>query len=86
MCNLFKRTYAETLSSAPYVLDTPVSAASPDVVVTPSGYTATLTVTDADKNTLYDGGVTGFRSYLFEENGHLRRQARRQGRWKLVRP
>lgn len=69
MGNLFKRTYAETLSSAPYVLDTPVSAASPDVVVTPSGYTATLTVTDADKNTLYDGGVTGFRSYLFEENG-----------------
>ena len=67
--NLFKRTYAETLSSAPYVLDTPVSGASPDVVVTPSGYTATLTVTDADKNTLYDGGVTGFRSYLFEENG-----------------
>lgn len=67
--NLFKRTYAETLSSAPYVLDTPVSGASPDVVVTPSAYTATLTVTDADKNTLYDGGVTGFRSYLFEENG-----------------
>ena len=51
------------------MLDTPVSGASPDVVVTPSGYTATLTVTDADKNTLYDGGVTGFRSYLFEENG-----------------
>lgn len=67
--NLFKRTYAETISSTPAVLETPVSGASPDLIVTPSGYNGTLTITDADKNTVYEGGVTGFRSYLFTENG-----------------
>ena len=67
---LFRRTYAETLSSAPLELAEPVSGASPDLLVTPSsGYTAELTVTDADKEEVYSGSATGFRSFRFSANG-----------------
>lgn len=67
---LFRRTYAETLNSAPTELTEPVSGASPDLLVTPSsGYTAELTVTDADKEEIYSGSATGFRSFRFTENG-----------------
>ena len=37
--------------------------------MTPSDYSTQLTITDADKETVYEGSVTGFRSYLFAENG-----------------
>lgn len=67
--DFFKRSYAETLSSAPIELEDAVSGASPDIVVTPSDYSTQLTITDADKETVYEGSVTGFRSYLFAENG-----------------
>ncbi|WP_455502320.1 peptidoglycan DD-metalloendopeptidase family protein [Gemmiger sp.] len=67
--HIFKRTYAETLNAAPTELAEPVSGASPDVVVTPSSYATQFTVTDEAGETLYDGSVTGFRSYLFAENG-----------------
>ena len=68
--HIFKRTYAETLSSAPYELEDSVSGASPDIVVTPSsGYTTALTITNAENESVYEGSVTGFRSYLFAENG-----------------
>ena len=67
--SFFRRTYAETLNSSPVVLEDAISDASPDIIVTPSDYSTQLTITDADKETVYEGSVTGFRSYLFAENG-----------------
>lgn len=67
--SFFRRTYAETLNSSPVVLEDAISDASPDIVVTPSDYSTQLTITDADRETVYEGSVTGFRSYLFAENG-----------------
>ena len=67
--SFFRRTYAETLNSSPVVLEDAISDASPDIVVTPSDYSTQLTITDADKETVYEGSATGFRSYLFAENG-----------------
>lgn len=64
-----RRTYAETLNPAPDELALPVSGASPDLVVTPGGYSAQLTITDAAGESIYDGSATGFRSYRFAENG-----------------
>lgn len=64
-----RRTYAETLNPAPAELALPVSGASPDLVVTPGGYSAQLTITDAAGESIYDGSATGFRSYRFAENG-----------------
>lgn len=67
--SLFRRTYAETLNFSPVVLEDAISDASPDIIVTPSDYSTQLTITDADKETVYEGSVTAFRSYLFAENG-----------------
>ena len=67
--SFFRRTYAETLNASPVVLEDAISDASPDIIVTPSDYSTQLTITDADKETVYEGSVTGFRSYLFAENG-----------------
>lgn len=67
--SFFRRTYAETLNSSPVVLEDAISDASPDIIVTPSDYSTQLTITDADRGTVYEGSVTGFRSYLFAENG-----------------
>lgn len=67
--SFFRRTYAETLNSSPVVLEDAISDASPDIIVTPSDYSTQLTITDADKETVYEGSVTGFHSYLFAENG-----------------
>lgn len=67
--SFFRRTYAETLNSSPIVLEDAISDASPDIIVTPSDYSTQLTITDADKETVYEGSATGFRSYLFAENG-----------------
>lgn len=67
--SFFRRTYAETLNSSPVVLEDAISDASPDIIVTPSDYSTQLTITDADRETVYEGSVTGFRSYLFAENG-----------------
>ena len=69
--SFFRRTYAETLNSSPVVLEDAISDASPDIIVTPSDYSTQLTITDADKETVYEGSVTGFRSYLFAENGTI---------------
>ena len=67
--SFFRRTYAETLNFSPVVLEDAISDASPDIVVTPSDYSTQLTITDADRETVYEGSATGFRSYLFAENG-----------------
>ena len=67
--SFFRRTYAETLNSSPVVLEDAISDASPDIIVTPSDYSTQLTITDADKETVYEGSATAFRSYLFAENG-----------------
>ena len=64
-----RRTYAETPNPAPAELALPVSGASPDLVITPGGYSAQLTITDAAGESIYDGSATGFRSYRFAENG-----------------
>ena len=67
--NWFKRTYAETYSSVPAVLEDPISTLSPDITISSTNYATQLTVTDADKETVYEGSATAFRSYLFAENG-----------------
>ena len=67
--SFFRRTYAETLNSSPVVLEDAISDASPDIIVTPSDYSTQLTITAADKATVYEGSATAFRSYLFAENG-----------------
>lgn len=67
--SFFRRTYAETLNSSPVVLEDAISDASPDIIVTPSDYSTQLTITDADRETVYEGSATAFRSYLFAENG-----------------
>src|SRR5699024_10927121 len=45
--NVFKRTYADTLSSTPTALAETVDQASPDFEVSPAGYRDELTVTDS---------------------------------------
>ena len=67
--NLFKRTYAETLSSVPVVLESPVEQSSPDVEISPSDYRAELTVTDSADNVIYEGDVESFAAYQFAANG-----------------
>lgn len=67
--NWFKRTYAETYSSAPTALEKPIAELSPDINVSPSDYATKLTITDADKNTVFDGTVSEFQSFCFTANG-----------------
>ena len=63
--SFFRRTYAETLNSSPVVLEDAISDASPDIIVTPSDYSTQLTITDADKETVYEGSVTGTETWQF---------------------
>lgn len=67
--NWFKRTYAETYSSAPTALEKPIAELSPDINVSPSDYATKLTITDADKNTVFDGTASEFQSFCFTANG-----------------
>lgn len=67
--NVFKRTYADTLSSTPLELEETVEQASPDIVVSPSGYRTELTVTDADENEIFEGDVDAFSAFQFTANG-----------------
>lgn len=67
--NVFKRTYADTLSSTPRELEEAVEQASPDIVVSPSDYRTELTVTDADENEIFEGDVDTFSSFQFTANG-----------------
>ena len=66
---VFKRTYAETLSAAPIVLDEPVSGASPDFTVSSSKYSSEVTLTDMSGEELFTGSIKDFNAYLFTENG-----------------
>ena len=67
--NWFKRTYAETYSSAPAVLEDPVSTLSPDITISSTNYATQLTVTDADKETVFEGTLSEFSGYCFDETG-----------------
>lgn len=67
--NVFKRTYADTLSSTPRTLETAVEQVSPDFVVSPSDYRTELTVTDANENTVFEGDVDTFSAFQFTANG-----------------
>ena len=67
--DVFKRTYAETLSAAPIVLDEPVSGASPDFTVSSSKYSSEVTLTDMSGEELFTGSIKDFNAYLFTENG-----------------
>lgn len=69
MGEVFKRTYAETLSAAPIVLDEPVSGASPDFTVSSSKYSSEVTLTDMSGEELFTGSVKDFNAYRFTENG-----------------
>lgn len=68
--NVFKRTYADTLSSTPSTLETAVEQVSPDFVVSPSDYRTELTVTDANENVVFDGDVDTFSAFQFTANGN----------------
>lgn len=67
--NLFKRTYAETLSSVPVELAETVEQASPDVQISPSDYRTEFTVTDSQDNVLFEGDAEEFTSFQFLANG-----------------
>lgn len=67
--NVFKRTYADTLSSTPTALAETVDQASPDFEVSPAGYRDELTVTDSAGETVYEGDTKGFSDFLFTSNG-----------------
>ena len=67
--DVFKRTYAETLSAAPIVLDEPVSGASRDFTVSSSKYSSEVTLTDMSGEELFTGSIKDFNAYLFTENG-----------------
>lgn len=67
--NVFKRTYADTLSSTPSTLQATVEQASPDFVVSPSDYRTELTVTDANENVVFEGDVDTFSTFQFTANG-----------------
>src|SRR5699024_10505882 len=67
--NVFKRTYADTLSSTPTELAETVDQASPDFEVSPAGYRDELTVTDSAGETVYEGDTKGFSDFLFTSNG-----------------
>lgn len=67
--NWFKRTYAETYSSVPAVLEDPISTLSPDITISSTNYATQLTVTDADKETVFEGTLSEFSSYCFDETG-----------------
>ncbi|WP_296035884.1 M23 family metallopeptidase [uncultured Gemmiger sp.] len=67
--NWFKRTYAETYSSVPTVLEDPISTLSPDITISSINYATQLTVTDADKETVFEGTLSEFSGYCFDETG-----------------
>ena len=67
--NWFKRTYAETYSSVPAVLEDPISTLSPDITISSINYATQLIVTDADKETVFEGTLSEFSSYCFDETG-----------------
>lgn len=67
--NWFKRTYAETYSAAPAVLEDPISTLSPDLTISSTNYATQLTVTDADKETVFEGTLSEFSGFAFEETG-----------------
>lgn len=67
--NLFKRTYADTLSSTPVTLAEAVEQVSPDVTVSPSGYRTEFTVTDSNEETIFEGDVDAFSAFQFTANG-----------------
>ena len=62
-----RRTYAETLSSAPATLAQPVEQTSPDFTVSPDSYRSELTVTDSA--VVFEGDVETFANFQFTENG-----------------
>lgn len=67
--NVFKRTYADTLSSTPVTLEETVEQASPDFVVSPSDYRTELTVTDEAENVIFEGDTDTFTAFQFTANG-----------------
>ena len=64
-----RRTYAETLSSAPAALAQPVEQTSPDFTVSPDSYRSELTVTDSEDAVVFEGDVETFANFQFTENG-----------------
>lgn len=67
--NWFKRTYAETYSSVPTALEDPVASLSPDFTISSADYATELTVTDMDKETVFEGTLSEFSSYCFAKTG-----------------
>ena len=67
--NLIKRTYRDTVSSRPTVLETPVESAGADLTVSPSDLRTQLTVENAAGESCFTGTVQQFHAFHFEQNG-----------------
>ena len=67
--NWFKRTYAETYSSAPTVLEDPISELSPDIKLSSTDYATKLTITDEEKEVVFEGTAAEFSSFCFTDTG-----------------
>ena len=67
--NLIKRTYRDTVSSRPTVLETPVESAGIDLTVSPSDLRTQLTVENAAGESCFTGTVQQFHAFRFEQNG-----------------
>lgn len=67
--NWFKRTYAETYSSTPAALEKPISELSPDIKLSSTDYATKLTITDEEKEVVFEGTVAEFSSFCFTDTG-----------------
>ena len=67
--NLFKRTYAKTVSDDPIPLTGPVENQTVSLTVEAEDCTATLTVWDAASQVVFEGGVRQFKDFAFTDNG-----------------
>lgn len=67
--NWFKRTYAETYSSTPTALEKPISELSPDIKLSSTDYATKLTITDEEKEVVFEGTAAEFSSFCFTDTG-----------------
>ncbi len=67
--NQIKRTYADTITSDPVPLDQPVETAAPGLVISPQGYTATVSIWDEAGVQVFQGSAVSFSSFRFDTNG-----------------
>ncbi len=57
------------------LLEAPISTLSPDITISSTNYATQLTVTDANKETVFEGTLSEFSGYCFDETGTYTAQA-----------